>query len=253
MLANLPTALPKRRWIVAWIAACLLAFLLLAPASLMGLCLRIATDGRVGLAEPAGSFWSGSGYVTALHEGGDAPIRWRIYPHLVLLGQLKVGVFQGASSEGTITVTPGELRMAGLNLLFPASVLGQVLEPLSRARLGGEFSLRSDTLLLSGNEAAGALRATLSNASSGLVASRALGSYEFSAVGADRKVAFEVKTVKGPLNVAGTGIWTWGQNATFTGSMSAEPGKQSEMSAILSIGGAPNSAGAVDLNWPPRR
>ena len=253
MLAELPIAFPKPRWVIAWIAACGIGLLLLAPASLMGWCLRLATDGRIGLAEPAGSFWNGSGYVTALHEGGDAPIRWRIYPHVLLLGQIKVGVFQGASSEGTVTLTPGELRVAGLNLSFPASVFGQVLEPLSRARLGGEVSLRSDTLLLSGNEAAGTLRATLSNSSSGLVASRALGSYEFSAVGADRKVAFEVKTVKGPLNVAGTGTWAWGQNATFTGSMSAEPGKQSELSAILSIGGAPNSAGAVDLSWPRRR
>ena len=253
MLAELPVAFPRPRWIIAWIAACCIGLIVLAPASLMGWCLRFATDGRIGLAEPAGSFWNGSGYVTALHEGGDAPIRWRIYPHVLLLGQLRVGVFQGASPEGTVTLSPAELRLAGLNLLFPASVLGQALQPLSGARLGGEVRLQSDTLLLSGNQAAGALRATLSNASSGLVASRALGSYEFSAVGADRKMAFELKSVKGPLIVAGTGSWAWGQNATFTGSMSAEPGKQSELSAVLSIGGAPNSAGAVDLSWPARR
>ena len=164
-----------------------------------------------------------------------------------------MALVQGPSAEGTITLSPGELRLTGLDLAFPASILGQALEPLNNARLAGETRLRSDALLLSRNEAAGSLRVTLTSAMSGLVASRALGSYEFTAAGADRRVAIEVKTLSGPLSIAGSGSWSWEQAPTFMGSMSAAPYKHSELAAILSIGGAPNSAGAVELLWPPRR
>ena len=253
MLADAAAVLPGRRWVAVWVCGFLILLLVLAPASLMGWCLRQLTEGRIGIAAPAGSFWNGSGYLAALHEGGDAPIRWQLQPYRLLLGQLRIELGQGTSTEGSVTYSPGELRVSKLDLSFPASVLGQALAPLNSARLGGIFRLRSDVLLLSGNEAAGALRASLENASSGLIASSALGSYELTAAGADRKLAFELKTVSGPLSVAGSGAWSWGQNPTFTGTMSAAPGKQSELSPILSIGGAPNSAGSVDLAWPPRR
>lgn len=252
MLAEIPLEFPGRRWIVAWTCAFALLLVVLAPASLMDWCVRKATAGRVGIAEPAGTFWSGSGYVTALVAGGDAAIGWRILPQHLLLGQLRVALQQGAA-RGLVSVSPGELRLTGIDFVFPASLLGQALEPLSRAQLAGEVRVRSDVLLLSGSEATGALRATLTGASSGLVASRALGSYELNATGADRKVTIEVKTLAGPLSITGTGSWTWGRAATFAGSMSAAPGKQSELAAILSLGGAPNSAGAVELSWPPRR
>ena len=253
MPADVPFEFLKRRWIIAWVGVFLVLLVVLAPASAMDWCVRQATGGRIGIAEPAGSFWSGSGYVTALQAGGDAPIRWRITPYRLLIGQLRVSLFQGASAEGTITLSPGELRLAGVDIAVPASLLGQAWEPLSRAKLAGEARVRAGALLVSGNEAAGTLRATLTNAMSGLVASRALGSYEFTAVGADRKLGIELKTLSGPLSVSGSGSWSWGQTPAFAGSMSAAPDKQSELAAILSIGGAPNSAGAVELLWPPRR
>ena len=253
MLAEFPLARPRRRAVVAWAAAFVLLGLALAPASLMDWCVRQASGGRLGIAEPAGTFWSGSGYVTALTAGGDAAIRWRIHPHRLLLGQLRVALQQGTAAQGLLTLSPGELRLTGLDLVFPASVLGQALEPISRAQLAGEARLRSEVLLLSGNEAAGSLRATLTNASSGLIASRALGSYEVNAAGADRKIAFEMKTLAGPLSIIGSGNWAWGQGPTFAGSMSAAPDKQSELAAVLSLGGAPSSSGSVDLSWPARR
>lgn len=250
MLADIAAALFSRRGAIAWSAAFALLFAALAPASVMDWCLRLATGGRVGISAPAGTFWNGSGFVTATRaSAGDAPIRWRLYPFYLLMGQLRIALSQGAA-EGLVTIAPGELRLARIDLRVPAGVLAQAWEPLVKAQLGGEAHLRSDLMLVSKTEAAGNAQLQLSNATSALVASSALGSYEIQATGADRRVRIESKTVSGALNISGTGSWTWSDGFAFSGTLSAVPAKQAELLSLLAVAGSPNSAGGVELRWP---
>lgn len=243
-----------RRAILAWTAAFLALVVVLTPASMMDWSVRLASGGRLGLNAPTGTFWSGSGYLTARRGGGaDMPIRWRILVHRLALAQLRLALAQGGGSEGTLTLSPWGLQLAGLDLSFPVALVGQAWAPLSQARLGGEARLRADSLGLSRGESVGRMQLAVSNLSSSLVATRPLGTYEMSVSGGGRAARLEVKTVSGPLNLTGSGTMEWAGSIDFSGSLSAAADKQSELLSLMAIAGSPNSAGAVELRWSWRR
>src|SRR2546423_306524 len=193
-----------------WTAAFLVMLMALAPASVMDWSVRAASSGRLGVAAPAGSFWSGSGYLTALGgASADMPIRWRVLLYRLFLGQLRIALAQSGAAQGTVTLSPFGMTLHSLDLGIPVSVIAPTFGHLVQGRLGGDARLRAEAFAMSRGESSGRMQLTVSNLSSRLVATRPLGSYEFLALGAERAARVEAKTVSGPLNVVGTGTWSW--------------------------------------------
>lgn len=243
-----------RRAILAWTTAFFALVVVLAPASVMDWSVRVASGGRLGLSAPTGTFWSGSGYLTAVRgASADMPIRWRVLVHRLALAQLHLALAQGGGSEGTLTLSPWGLRLVGLDLSFPVALAGQAWAPLSQARLGGDARLRAESLGLSKGESAGRMQLVVTNLSSGLVATRPLGAYEMSVTGGERVARLGIKTISGPLNLTGSGTLEWAESIDFSGSLSAAADKQAELLSLMAIAGSPNSAGAVELRWSWRR
>lgn len=227
------------------------------PAAYLARAVENASGGRVVLAQPQGTIWSGS-VRPALVSGGKteaaryatlpAALAWQVEgvgvapPRLAfaLSGEGVIGQpFRILFGAGAASVEPGSIRL-------PAELLEALGAPLNTLRPGGVVSISWDTL--SWRSAAAGYAGTLTlewvDARSALSPVAPLGSYRLRARGAGTQIGIDLTTIKGPLLLSGNGQWTSQRGVQFRGEARAESARRSELSPLVGLLGRPSANGA---------
>ena len=226
------------------------------PAAYLAQAVAAASAGRVLLAEPEGTVWSGrarpafvsSGKTEAARSAALPALAWRVDEFGVVPPRLGFAVsgdglvgrpFRVTLKAGGVTVEPGEIH-------GPAKVLEAAGAPFNTLRPGGEVALAWDTLSVDRGAAGytGTLTVEWRNAGSALSSVVPLGSYRLMARGQEGVVAIELASTSGPLLLTGTGQWSAARGLQFLGEAQADPARRDELRPLIGLLGRASANGA---------
>lgn len=191
---------------------CVLALVATAPASLLDAGLQRNSDGRLRLVEARGSVWSGAGRIEARTTGSpvDAAgdLSWQVRPWSFLRGRVAFDVAIGQSGAPfTLAFLPAAIIIENADVSIPAALLALGVPQLATLQPLGRVRIRVQKLSIARQRLTGGALLQWRDAGSGLTAVKPLGDYEIVVTGRGREVGSTLRTLAGPLHLAGTGTW----------------------------------------------
>lgn len=265
------------RWAAAGaVTGALLALPAFAPAAWLAAALADATQGRVLLAQPAGTLWRGSGVLvlagpSGSHDASVLPgrlgwtLRWRsgalelALDHACCLAPgLRLRLSPGWSHQ-TLALLPGAGGRIGQ---WPAAALAGLGTPWNTLQLGGTLRLAAApagpgpaqadapawTLSRAGGRIAfdGRLQLELLALSSRLATLAPLGSYSLtlSSAAGTATPALTLVTLEGALRLSGSGSLADGR-LRFAGQAEAAAGSEAALNNLLNIIGRRQGAASM--------
>ncbi len=259
----------------AALAGALVVLLALAPASLAATAVRVASDGRIGLGDAAGTVWdgtadvvlaagaAGAGDPAATAERGvlagrtrlPGRLAWHLRAWPLLLGAIDVTLSDPAILDAPLVLRLDRTRSGRIDpgrLRLPAAVLQGLGAPWNTIRPGGELQLEWDTLHASRDSVRGGLRVEWVGASSGLSPVAPFGHYRLSADGVFDGATLQLETISGPMEMIGNGTIADGRHLRFQGAARIQAGTDAatatQLSGLISLLGRRDGAGAI-LNF----
>lgn len=244
---------PRRA--VLYVAAGLLGAVLTAvasaPASFADRGLALVTDGRVRLAEAAGTVWRGSGRlvlvdVAAEDTGDGAPpgvavpgrVAWSLRALPLLIGQLDAQLrFEGMAQPVRVNGAYDEVRIGGGALALPSVELGRLGSPWNTLRPSGSLHLAWENLVIRDGSLDGRARIELRDASSAMTPVRPLGSYRVDVVGRGNRADLSIATMSGPLRLEGSGIFDTQGGLRFVAEASVDAAERKRLQSFLGLMG----------------
>ncbi|GIZ50780.1 type II secretion system protein N [Noviherbaspirillum aridicola] len=245
-------------WLLAGVLAVLATVIVFCPASWMSVLVERQTGGRLTLGDAQGTLWNGSAFIGGAPSGSDpvtplVPGRfaWTLSP-LVLLGQVDIrlsnpdALTQPVSITGSWNqwqVSPGGMmlpaeRLAGLgaplNTIQPAGRMRMTWTPLRIAREGNGVAVSGTTTL------------HMDDMSSRLSPIKPLGAYQLIMDWRGSQAALELKSVRGPLLLNGSGKLVNGR-LQFSGRAEAEEGQEDRLANLLNLLGQRRRIGDKDV------
>jgi general secretion pathway protein N len=233
------------------------ALLLFAPARWLAGPVERAAHGRLLLAQPRGTVWTGAAEL--ILSGGQGsndaaalptPLQWRIRPAWDgLVVQL---------DSACCTELPVQLRIqpswrgarvavAQARSRWPAGVLVGLGTPWNTLQFEGELLLATEGLSVEWIEGrlsiAGRAELTAQRLSSRLSTLRPMGSYRITLLGGATP-ALQLQTLEGNLQLTGSGQWV-GSRLHFSGVASAAPDREAALANLLNIIGRRNGARSI--------
>lgn len=262
---NLHNSSPMpRRWaILGGALGVVVTLFVQAPAAWLASALERATDGKVALVDPSGTFWSGSAHLQ-LSGGQGSQARaalpgrldWQARPSWA---GLQIALSAACCTSGAIhlAVSP---RWGGLFLRvqpglqgttppvrLPASLLEGLGSPWNTLQFDGQLALSFQGLSVEWIQGrasiAGQAELVASGMSSRLSTLKPMGSYRITLTGG-QTTRLELATIDGSLQLSGTGQWV-GSRLRFTGEASAAPDREAALSNLLNIIGRRNGARSI--------
>ncbi len=231
------------------LAVAVVAFL---PASLVDGRLAAMTEGRLRVADAAGTVWSGRGTLADASGTWRIPFRWRIDPLDVLRGKHEVTLLppdDAAGPRGVIGVRNNGVDVRDLALEAPASALAAAFPTGVAPTLGGTLGVTSPAMSLAHGEPSGTLDARWTGAR--IVAGDAiadLGTVHLAAKPQGNGLAGTIANDGGNVRVEGTLTYaspTLAMDATLTPAADAPP----TIVRLLAALGAQDSAGRTRIVW----
>ena len=228
---------PEARWATAGaLLGALLVLVVWAPALWLATAVRLATDDRLQIVQPRGTFWQGSGQLLLSggafsRDAGLLPdrVHWQIVPRWGGL-QLQLQAACCTAEPLRITVRP---RWGGWQLVWdnntshwPAQVLAGLGAPWNTVQPQGQLKLAVQGLSLEWLDGRirmdGSVTLDALGLSSRLSTLRPIGSYRLRLVGSGltSPPLLQLQTLEGSLRLTGQGQWNgtrWG----FRGEASA--------------------------------
>jgi general secretion pathway protein N len=221
-----------------------------APASFADLALSRATQGRVRLAEAAGTVWQGRGrLVLADVVEGDAEqtatvpgvvlpgtFGWHVSPWPLLVGVLDARVEHDSMRQPVLlTGRVGELRATPGSLALPPVALDRLGSPWNTIRPTGALTLSWDSVTLRSGRFDGRASIELHGAASALTPVRPLGAYRIDVVGSGSQAQVKMNTLSGPLRLEGSGSWEARTGLRFTAEALAEGPERVRLQSLLGL------------------
>jgi general secretion pathway protein N len=229
------------------------AAIVLAPATLIDARLEQASHGRLRVAEAQGSVWSGAGWIEAREAQGGAGVArrvaWQVLPWPLLRGQLvaEVGI-DAAAKPFVMTMTLAGIDIADFRASVPASVLGLAMPRLAPLRLSGDVLLDIPRLSFRQRGMSGDAMLEWRSAGSALTPVSPLGEYEvrFRAEGAG--VHAELRTLKGPVRLAGDGTWSKGRTPSYVVTARVPAQERERLSPLFRLIAVQRGEGIFELS-----
>lgn len=226
---------------------CVLATIIIfAPAVWVSSFLQDQTDGRLVLNDTEGSLWNGSALIgVATDKGNDlTPLlpgrfEWHLSP-ILLLGQIELLIENPDTLQQPLYVTGNfqHIQISPNGLTLPAERLAGLGAPLNTVKPQGQMTLSWDALgvtLTDGNvDINGTLKLTMQDIASALSLVRPLGSYVMSFDWRGHEALIDLKTLRGPLLLSGTGTLTHG-HLRFSGLAQAEKSQEEKLVNLLNL------------------
>jgi general secretion pathway protein N len=127
-----------------------IALLIIAPAALLdALVVDALSDGRVRIANAAGTLWHGSGELVLLPAGTRQPVFWRLEAWPLLRGEIRATIALDADGARSATVVYGRDRLdvRDLDVSLPAQSILLAAAPKTPLGFGGSLTLRVERLV----------------------------------------------------------------------------------------------------------
>jgi general secretion pathway protein N len=235
----------------------LTAVVVFAPARWLAAALAQASEGRVILAEPRGTVWTGSAQLVLSGGSGsrDATalpqrLEWRIRPttYGVLADvQARCCMAQPWQVQARPRWGGVQLGVSNANSQWPAALLTGLGTPWNTLQPEGQLSLSTQGLSADWNagrmELSGRVQLDAMGVSSRLSTLRPIGSYRVTVLGGPAP-SLQLETLEGSLQLSGSGQWV-GARLRFDGAASAEPDRVDALSNLLNIIGRRDGARAI--------
>lgn len=202
-------------WLADWLAARSKLRLVDARGTLWhGSALLGMSDGRETTLIPGRVEWQVNS-LAATRISGSVSHQWLGAPLEFSLGTEGIGFARGTAR-------------------LPAGVLSSAGAPFNTVRPGGTLELAWTDGRLRGTALTGTLQIDWRDAKSALSTIVPLGSYRLQVRGTGEPPLLELKTLRGPLQMQGSGKIT-GTRVRFSGTASAEPGMQPALNGLLGV------------------
>jgi general secretion pathway protein N len=245
-------------WSLAGIVSVTLTVLVFFPAAWLAAVLEMQTAGRLALGDAQGTLWRGSAFL-GVAPGSNDPLTpllpgrfsWRLSP-MVLLGVVDAELENTAALSQPIRVTGNwqQWQISPAAVLLPAERLAALGAPLNTIQPSGQMRLSWEQLQLvrqgGKSEMTGAMKLEINDVASRLSPVKPLGAYELALAWHGLQASVTLKTVKGPMLLNGSGIFSNGR-LQFSGTAQAEAGQEEKLANLLNLLGQRRREGEQDV------
>jgi general secretion pathway protein N len=223
-----------------------------APATLIDAVLKETSNGRLRLAEAQGTIWSGAGQIEIrdadARNGVAKNLEWRVLPESLLRGHLVCEVVLDQTAKPfQVALSLSRLELAETDIDLPAAVLSVAAPKLAPLRLTGNARLHIATLALGRSDVRGIATLQWLAAGSALTPVSPLGDYELRIEGDGIAVHASLRTLRGPLQLDGSGAWTQGRNPVFHATARVPLQQQQQLAPLLRLIAVERSEGFFEL------
>jgi general secretion pathway protein N len=223
-----------------------------APATLVDAGLQRASNGRLRLAEAQGTLWSGAGQIEIRAAGGRTGIAksftWLVLPASLLRGHLLYEVkLDQAARPVPVTISFSRIELAGADINLPAAVLGFAVPKLAPLRLTGDARLHIESLSVGRSGMQGNATLQWLAAGSALTPVSPLGDYELRVKDDGAVIHASLRTLQGPLQLDGKGLWAKGGKPAFLATARVAPQQQQQLAPLLRLIAIERGEGSFEL------
>lgn len=227
----------------------------MAPATLLDARLAQASDGRVRLAEARGTLWVGSGRLEVRDADGrsaySSALAWRFRPASFLRTRLVYDVALGRPAvRFRLAASPSRVELAGIDVQFPAGVLGLTVPKLGVLDLSGDLRLKARDLIVGPGYLQGDATLQWLDAGSSLSPVSPLGRYELRVDGKGASGQALLRTLQGPLSLDGKAEWRPGLAPRLAATAHVPPRYRDKLSPLLRLIAVERGPGQFDLRFP---
>ena len=239
--------------VIPLIGALLLAFNF--PISWASPVVSSKTNCKFKLESPQGTIWSGN---TSISLGNSINgtcaessfvterISWSTSCYLLKI-RCEINLSSAMLSKpGRILINSSETSINSNELTLPAKILQDLGAPWNTIKPEGQLTFTWGDLTFNNKSLSGNMNLTINDASSQLSTVRPLGDYMINVNPLNTRL-FEVKTLKGALDISGKGSMT-GHGIEFTGEAMAKPEYKDALTGLLSVIGK-TSNGVTKLQF----
>lgn len=233
-------------WLLAAIASIVITLLVFCPAGWMAVLMEKQTGSRLTLGEAEGSLWRGSAFIGAAPDGNEPltpllPGRfgWKLSP-LVLVGRVDLTLENPLALSQPLKVEGSwrEWRIGAAAVTLPAERLSSLGAPLNTIQPSGQMRLVWAPLQVARQGQAvsvnGMATLEMNEMASRLSPVKPLGGYLLSFDWQGQQAQLNLKTVKGPLLLSGSGSLANGR-LQFSGRAEAEQGYEDRLANLLNL------------------
>ncbi|RKW38412.1 MAG: type II secretion system protein N [Lautropia sp.] len=224
-------------WTVLSLLVALVTALVLAPASMADWGLKVATHGRVRLADASGSIWHGQGKVVLVDVAAlaarerDKPdavlplpgvlvpgtIRWDIQVLPLLIGRVQVLARHDSMAQPVeISGTFARPRFSAGSIRLPNVSLSRLGSPWSTVQPTASLALSWEPFEIVNGKANGVASIELRDVASALTPVRPLGAYRLDIDGRQADTMLNMSSIEGPLRLSGEGVFNPSHGLRFT-------------------------------------
>jgi general secretion pathway protein N len=225
----------NKKTIAVFTAAFLITLIVTAPATLLDAWVGRATNGAVGLSNPAGTIWSGSATpVLNFRQSAPLPLArmdWDISFRSIFSGGILLRLRENGAPlkpPAEIYFGLGQVELRNFAVELPAAAMGELDPMLQAMRFQGQVEIAAGNLVLRRDGTVmGNVAANWQGAGSAMSPVNPFGSYHFDLAGQGDHVQISLGTLSGGLQLSGQGTWLTSGKLSFQASASASgPGKE---------------------------
>jgi general secretion pathway protein N len=228
------------RWLALGLALYVAGLLAMAPATLLDARLASESHGRLRLAAARGTLWAGRGRIEVRDADGRSgfgmALGWRLSPRSLLRARLAYEIeFGSPASRFLVAVSPSQLQISNVDIRLPAEVLGLAVPKLAVLDLTGELQLKIRRLSLGRGRLEGDALLLWRDAGSALTKISPLGDYELGFEGAGTSLQAVLRSLRGPILLAGSGHWAVGARPELLAIARIPERYRDELSPLLQL------------------
>lgn len=242
------------------VSAYLVFLVVTIPATWLSWGLARITHGAVHLNEEHGSVWLGQARLI-VHYPRSTPrdfgqTEWRVNPLWLPLARLQISLkATGAQSDlmGAVGITPKRIVLQRSHISADAQMASTFYTPARLLAPKGRLRFSADNLALDKNGLHGNAVITWESAASGLSSVQPLGDYRIDISGTGADAALKLTTLRGDLQLSGTGRWQLLETGELQFNGVARPGSRGqELQSLLNLFGKDQGGGRRTLRLRTR-
>ncbi len=243
-------------WAFLALLVALVTMLSFAPASVADWGLKLATQGRVRLADASGSVWQGQGRVVLVDIAAEAErerqgktemlplpgvlipgnIRWQIQVLPLFIGRLQVHARHESMNQPLeISGTFQSPRFSGGSIRLPDVNLSRLGSPWSTVQPTASLAVSWQPFEIVNGQAKGQATIELRDVASALTPVRPLGAYRLDIDGRQNDVTLKMTSLEGPLRLTGDGLFNPRQGVRFTAWAEVDESERLKLQPLVSL------------------